>query len=190
VSRKKFIFKKEKTQKKMTTAAHSYMSNNNNRFYMIVDIEAIICTEEKQIPMELGYIIADRFMHVCYSYYIDIKQSKKYKELLKFCGKENKDLLDKGIEGYRKVCGEHKRIIKKGMYCSKWSTVKTMILRLINDLCNKEVYAKGKTLEEKLLGIDYIQDLEIFGCPKYPLYPHNPKDECIYFYYQTFNKLI
>ena len=44
------------------------------------------------------------------------------------------------------------------------------------------MYAKGASLERTVLGSYLnIQDLEWYGCPKYPGELHDPLQECIFF---------
>lgn len=148
--------------------------------YLVVDVEALILGPRFSVVEQLGLILrsnttgeellAEKFF--IYQPLDTIGITRKYQ-----CPFQ---VANYAVNAYRMVTGDNPIHANKRDHF-KWSRVRSHVLRLIRNRVIK-TYAKGAALERMVLGNKiYIDDLEWFQCPRYPLNLHDPLEECRFF---------
>lgn len=90
------------------------------------------------------------------------------------------EVVKRAIDGYILVTRDNP-VHNDPRINPSWSAVRNRIRKILRRRAIK-VYAKGAALERTVFGTSMeIQDLEWYGCEKYPLPVHDPLLECRFF---------
>lgn len=144
----------------------------------VIDIEALVMKNFVLVE-QIGFIIIDRFGRELFAKKFYIEQPLNERELSERYS-FNAGALRAAINGYEWVTGDS-YIHPKTRYTYTWSEACTVLHGIINQY-RPIIWAKGAALERRVFGMYIINELEDFGCPKYPSErKHDPLEECWYF---------
>jgi hypothetical protein len=108
-----------------------------------------------------------------------VYQPKTTDELIQYYN-QPREIVEFSVNAYRRITGDNP-VHDDPTNQPIWSAVKTRIRKIMRRRAIK-VYAKGASLERTVFGKAFeIDDLEYYGCPKYPMEIHDPLEECRFF---------
>jgi len=147
--------------------------------YILIDVEAVLMGKIKVVEqvaivimsMSTGdEVLGERYM---------VYQPMTAEELAQHYGKPVQ-MAQKSAEAYTRITGD--TIVHDDPATNPtWSAVRNRVRKICRRRAIR-VYAKGAELERSVFnGAFPIDDLELYGCPKYPGKLHNPLDECRFF---------
>lgn len=146
---------------------------------MVIDVEAIVLPQERVYILEqIGYVMVD---HVGVEFLrgkFFVKQPFTDGELSKQ-HKVAPGRMKHAINAYEIITCD--RYIHTHPHCMDASTAIQRVIDLYR-MYDAKAYAKNPTLERQFFEPHVkFDDLELYGCPKYPIRPHDPMLECVFF---------
>lgn len=147
--------------------------------YAVIDVEALLLGKVNVVEQIACVIISAASgkevfseKHIVYQPYGERGLVSKYGETV--------ERVRRAIDGYKLVtCDNH--VHDDPVKNPPWNAVRNRLRKILRRRAIK-VYAKGADLERSVFGHTMnIQDLEWYGCPKYPKRIHDPLDECRFF---------
>lgn len=153
--------------------------NGGNMFYAVVDVEALILGNVINIVEQIAFVLYNLDGVEVWAEKHMIEQPLNGDELSRKYGVD-REIVQRSLDAYERITKDN-HIHPKNSGYEKWATVRNHIKKAFTDHAAK-VYAKGPALE---ISVFYnsvtIDDLALYGCPKYPGKVHDPLNECRYF---------
>ena len=148
-------------------------------YYAVIDVEALILGNVINIVEQIAFVLYDIDGAEVWAEKHMITQPHTGEELSKMYSVDM-GVVQRSVDAYRRITGDDP-IHRDPRAFERWSDVRKHIQKACHDHA-LSVYAKGPSLEISVFygAIDF-QDLAFFGCPKYPLSPHDPLKECRFF---------
>ena len=148
--------------------------------YAVIDIEALLLGPKVRVVEQVAFVIisAATGREILAEKHI-IFQPKDVAELVEHYN-QPREIVEFAVNAYRRITGDN-HIHSDPAANPTWSAVKTRVRKIMRRRAIK-VYAKGAALERTVFGKAFeIDDLEYYGCPKYPIAIHDPLEECRFF---------
>lgn len=148
--------------------------------YAVIDVEALILGPVVRVVEQVGVVMISASTgreimgekHMVYQPYDTPGLCRWYKQ--------PEDVVERAVSAYRRITGDDPTH-GDPLAHPTWSAVRTRLRRILRRRAIR-VYAKGAALERTVFGRAFeIDDLEWYGCPKYPLAIHDPLEECRFF---------
>jgi hypothetical protein len=151
-----------------------------NIYYAVVDAEALVIGRVINIVEQIAFVLYDVDGVEVWAEKHFIEQPHDAPTLAAMYGVD-RDVVDRAIDGYLMITGDTDYVHNSSVGHERWADVRKHIHRVFHHHAAR-VYAKGPALETSVFyGAVQITDLASFGCPKYPLHPHDPLKECRFF---------
>lgn len=151
-----------------------------DRGYVVVDAEALIFGKHvvvEQIAFVLissqtgREILAEK--HIVHQPFNYLQLANKFRVPM--------ETVIKAIQGYTYITHDMMYIHDDYNTSCPWRAIRGRLQKIFKNRAIK-IYAKGKELEQRLLGPKYVvEELSQYDCPKYPYMPHDPLTECRFF---------
>jgi hypothetical protein len=147
--------------------------------YAVIDVEALMLGPVKVVEQVACVIMSADTGKEIFGEKHMVYQPHDFGGLMSKYG-QPESVVRKAIEGYVHVTHDNP-VHDNPMIHPTWSAVRNRIRKILRRRAIR-VYAKGASLERTVFGSSLeIQDLEWFGCPKYPEAVHDPLLECRFF---------
>jgi hypothetical protein len=147
--------------------------------YAVIDVEALMLGPVKVVEQIACIIVSAASGSEVFAEKHVVFQPFNKEGLVAHYG-QPLDLVQRAIDGYVKVTGDDP-VHDNPRDHPPWSAVRNRLRKILRRRAIK-IYAKGAALERTVFGSTLdIQDLEWYGCPKYPLEIHDPLAECRFF---------
>jgi hypothetical protein len=147
--------------------------------YAVVDVEALMLGPVKVVEQVACVIMSAATGKEIFGEKHIVYQPFNAEGLLNHYG-QPPEVVQKAIDGYTHVTHDDP-VHDDPLIHPTWSAVRNRIRKILRRRAIK-VYAKGASLERTVFGSTLeIQDLEWWGCPKYPEAVHDPLLECRFF---------
>lgn len=165
----------------MTCAAyHMEHQEFGEPAYAVIDVEALILGPVVRVVEQVGVVLLSASTgqeimgekHIVYQPHDSAHLCWWYRQ--------PPEVVEYAVSAYRRITGDEP-VHNDPMVHPTWSAVRTRLRKILRRRAIK-VYAKGAALERTVFGRAFeIDDLEYYGCPKYPLAVHDPLEECRFF---------
>lgn len=148
--------------------------------YAVIDVEALILGPRVRVVEQVAFVLMSSATgREILSEKHMVLQQDDLKELCNHYS-QKLDVVNNAVLAYRRITGDDP-VHADPMIHPSWSAVKNRVRKILRHRAIK-VYAKGAALERTVFGYSIeIDDLENYGCPKYPLAIHDPLEECRFF---------
>lgn len=150
-------------------------------FHAVIDVEALVFSDPTIRPVleQVGFCIVDENLTIVSTGKLMVLQPMDASQISAHLSAPMRD-VQQAIFNYSKVTGDW-YIHTDTTTCVTEKTARDLVVSNVK-IMKCKVYAKNKRLEEVFFGaaLDII-DLELYSCPKYPCYIHDPRKECIFF---------
>lgn len=150
-------------------------------FSVIIDFEALVLGKNVIIIEDVGLVVVNNLTReLQFAMRSQVAQPYTDEELaLKY--NTSLSSVRNAIAGYYKVTGQNTYIHPYDKNTISFSALRRYISSILHDY-SCIVWAKGASLERKVLPGVYIYDLEDYGCPSFPKdINHDPLEECLFF---------
>jgi hypothetical protein len=147
--------------------------------YAVIDVEALLLGPVKVVEQVACIIMSSATGKEIFAEKHMVYQPFDANGLVMHYG-QSMDVVRRAIDGYVHVTRDNP-VHDDPMNNPTWSAVRNRLRKILRRRAIR-VYAKGASLERTVFGstID-VQDLEWWGCPKYPEAVHDPLLECRFF---------
>lgn len=147
--------------------------------YAVIDVEALMLGRIKVVEQIACVILSAATGNVVFAEKHFVYQPYDVPGLCAHYGCPL-NCVSKSVSIYRQMTGDDP-VHMDPMTNPTWSAVRNRLRKILRRRAIK-VYAKGAALERTVMGSFLcIQDLEWYGCPKYPEEIHDPLKECLFF---------
>lgn len=149
-------------------------------YYAVIDVEALVIGNVINIVEQVAFVLysIDGFevwaeKHMIAQPHDAATISRIYRVDI--------EMVNRSVAAYKRITEDEPVHPPNKAGYEKWCDVRRHIKHACRDHA-AVVYAKGPALESSVFYRDIeFRDLADYGCPKYPLMPHDPLAECRYF---------
>ena len=147
--------------------------------YAVIDVEVLLLGPVKVVEQLACIIMSSTDGKEVFSEKHIVYQPHDKENLILRYG-QPESVVQRAIDGYTMVTQDN-FVHDDPLIHPSWSAVRNRIRKILRRRAIK-VYAKGAGLERIVFGSSLdIDDLEWYGCPKYPGMIHDPLEECRFF---------